>query len=38
LPCPALQFEEVFSKYDKDNKGGLTLSELNEMGGCPMHA
>jgi hypothetical protein len=28
-----LQFEEVFSKYDRGNKGGLTLSELNEMVG-----
>jgi hypothetical protein len=26
-----LQFEEIFSKYDKGNKGGLTISELNEM-------
>ena len=25
------QFEEVFSKYDKGGKGGLTLKEVNEM-------
>ncbi|KAL4855860.1 putative peroxygenase 3 [Chlorella vulgaris] len=25
------KFEEIFSKYDKGNKGGLTISELNEM-------
>ncbi|EFN52997.1 hypothetical protein CHLNCDRAFT_12749, partial [Chlorella variabilis] len=25
------KFEEIFSKYDTDNKGGLTLSDVNEM-------
>lgn len=25
------KFEEIFSKYDHGNKGGLTLSEVNEM-------
>lgn len=28
LLCPRPQFEEIFSKYDKGNKGGLTLQEL----------
>lgn len=26
------KFEELFTKYDKDNKGGLTLREMVDMG------
>ena len=26
------KFEELFTKYDKDNKGGLSFYELIEMG------
>ena len=26
------KFEELFTKFDKDNKGGLTLWEMIEMG------
>lgn len=25
------KFEEIFSKYDKGNKGGLNLQEINQM-------
>lgn len=29
--CGPQKFEELMSKYDKDNKGGLTYREVREM-------